>query len=481
MRSISIARPTVSTDLFVFADFHIARNAAPPRFLVLRRLIGPTSIDRNKTVGPTREEERNMDRSSDVPLPVDSELHHFLDRALFRLESATLLVLLLITLIQPTVGRTGLPVWQLLFGVLLYNLVVEWGHRHIPPLHAFRHKYLLSLLVKAFVYFLGPAPGGVLFVLLFLNVACAAASLTLRDTLIHIGATMAITAIIDSTFSQWSWTMRDYYDLTARLVMLALFGASTAILRRRLHLEHVTARSVRDQAERLEALDRLRADFIASVSHELRTPLTAARAALILLQASAADRLRLDEQGLVDNGRRNVEHLGRLIDDLLTHNQLESGMLQLDWRPCDFRAVVTNALAAVSPLIQEKGQVLEVELPEPLPVAGDAQRLEQVVVNLLANAYRHTPPGTRINVSGWVMDADVRLAVRDTGPGIALAELERIFERFYRVGTDEPGSGLGLAIARDLVHRHGGRIWVQSQLHASTTFYIALPRALNGS
>ncbi len=434
----------------------------------------------NKTVWLICEEERFMNRSLNTQLPVESELHHFLDRALFRMESATLLVLLLISLLQPTVGRTGLPTWGLLCGFLLYNVGLQWVRRRNPALQSFRHKFLLSLLVTAFVYFLGPAPGGLLFVLFFLDVACGVASLMLRDSLIHIGATMAVTAIIDWTFLQWSWTTVDYYDLLARLVMLALFGVSTAILRRRLHLEHVTARSVRDQAEQLEALDRLRADFIASVSHELRTPLTAARAAVVLLQASAGDRLRPDEQGLMDNARRNIEHLGRLIDDLLTHNQLESGMLQLDWRPCDLRAIVTDAIATVYPLIQEKGQVLEVALPEPLPLAGDAQRLEQVVVNLLANAYRHTPPGTRISVSGWVEDADVRLAVRDNGSGIAPAELERIFERFVRVDRDEPGSGLGLAIARNLVNLHGGRVWAESRVGAGTTVCVALPRASRG-
>ncbi len=101
-------------------------------------------------------------------------------------------------------------------------------------------------------------------------------------------------------------------------------------------------------------------------------------------------------------------------------------------------------------------------------------------VNLLANAYRHTPPGTRIGVSGWVEDADVRLAVRDNGSGIAPAELERIFERFVRVDTDEPGSGLGLAIVRNLVNLHGGRVWAESRVGAGTTVCVALPRASSG-
>jgi signal transduction histidine kinase len=149
-----------------------------------------------------------------------------------------------------------------------------------------------------------------------------------------------------------------------------------AILNRRLALEQALAHTAHNQAERLATLSNLRVDFIATISHELRTPLTAARVALVLLDASAADRHQPDEQRLLDNARRNIERLSLLIGDLLTRNQLEAGTLQLDRQACDLRAVVTNGMAAVYSLVQEKGQSLEMDLPEPLPIVGDSSRLE---------------------------------------------------------------------------------------------------------
>jgi len=236
--------------------------------------------------------------------------------------------------------------------------------------------------------------------------------------------------------------------------------------------------TARGEAERLEELDRLRDQFIAMVSHDLRTPLTAARAALILLQTSARERHGPDERALVDNARRNIERLNLLIDDLLTLNQFEAGILRLDWEPLDLRAVVADAMAAVHPLIREKGQVLEVDLSEPLLTEGDSRRLEQVLVNLLANAHHHTPTGTRITVSARVEAGKILLSVRDTGPGIPPDERESIFERFHRLTSADGGSGLGLEIALSLVQLHHGRIWVESQLGAGATFYVALPRAV---
>jgi len=239
--------------------------------------------------------------------------------------------------------------------------------------------------------------------------------------------------------------------------------------------------TARSEADRREALDRLRDEFIATVSHDLRTPLTAARAALILLQSSAAERHRSDERALVENARRNIERLNLLIDDLLTLNQVAAGTLRLDGESLDLRAVVTDAMAAVHPLILQKGQLLELDLPEPLPIEGDPRRLEQVLVNLLANAHHHTPPGTRITLTGRVTAGEVVLSVADTGPGIPPDELERIFHRFHRLTTSGGGSGLGLAIAQRLVHLHHGRIWAESRPGAGATLRVALPAARNGA
>jgi signal transduction histidine kinase len=416
-----------------------------------------------------------LEPSPDASLPAESTLHRFLDRTLFQFEAATLVALLLITFVQPTAGRSGIPTWGLVLGYLGYSLVVELIRNRIPQLHAFLHKYVLNLLVSAFVYFLGASPGGALFVLFFLDVACATVSLTLRGSLRYTAAAITLMSVIDPTFPTWSLAHGGIQDTGVRAVMLALFGVGTAILRGRLQMEHEAAEAVRSAAERLEELDHVRSEFIETVSHELQTPLTAARAALVLLQTSTAERLQRDEQGLLDNARRNVERLGLLINDLLAHNQLEAGTLRLDREPSDLRAVVMDALSTVSPLVREKGQQLEVDLPQPLPAFVDAQQMEHVLVNLLANAHRHTPAGSRIAITGRVENRIVLLSVCDNGPGIPAEELEGIFRRFHRLGTSENGSGLGLAICRAVVELHGGRIWAESAPGAGTTFFVALP------
>ncbi|MDP9480404.1 MAG: hypothetical protein M3R38_32875, partial [Actinomycetota bacterium] len=248
----------------------------------------------------------------------------------------------------------------------------------------------------------GGEPGGLLFVLFFLAVDCAAASMTLRGTLLYAAAAAAVVAAVDLVLHSGLPNAEDARDMVVRLVLLTLVGAGMAIVIRRLRLEREEARSVREEAERLEELDRARSDFVSNVSHDLRTPLTAAGAGLGMLDASAHDRLRPDERALVDNARRNVERLGEQIDDLLAYNQLESGTLRPEREPLDLRAVVEEAVSAVRPLTDEKGQTLKVDLPEPLPTEGDPRRLEQAVVNLLSNAHRHTPSGTRVAIHGRV-------------------------------------------------------------------------------
>jgi signal transduction histidine kinase len=412
--------------------------------------------------------------------PAGPRLHHFLDRALLGLEWGSLAALLLITLVQPATGRTGLSTWGLVLLFAAYLLIVELLRHLVRRLHPFTYKYVLGLPVSGLIYFLGAEPGGPLFVLFFLSLVCATATSTLRGGLLYTAGSAVLTVIIDPTFPRWSPSEGDVRDLGARLVLLCVFGVGTAILRRRLTLEQQTASLARGESERLGEIDRLRDLFVSSVSHDLRTPLTATRAGLGLLRTSASGRLRADERDLLDNARRNTDRLGMLIDDLLAYNQLEAGTLRLDRELLDLRAVVTEAMSSVHPLIQEKGQTLEVDLPEPLPGEGDPRRLEQVVVNVLANAHLHTPEGTRIGISGRVSGEEVSLSVGDNGPGVPQAELETIFRRSHRLGSAWGGSGLGLAIARGIVELHGGRIYAESRPGAGATFYVFLPHVENG-
>ncbi len=220
---------------------------------------------------------------------------------------------------------------------------------------------------------------------------------------------------------------------------------------------------------------RLQDEFLATVSHNLQTPLTAARAALILLNADAQDRLGPDERELLEVAGHNIERLRIHIADLLAANRLDAGAPHVERVVFDVRGIIAPAVEGVLPLLREKGQTLALDLPEPLPTLGDPRWLEQAVVNLLANAHRHTPAGTRITVSGRTQGSAVWLVVRDTGPGVPAAEQEAIFERFHGRGH-AGGSGLGLAIVRAIVARHEGRVWVESRDGEGAAFHLTLPR-----
>lgn len=413
-------------------------------------------------------------------LSVASEPSHFLRRVLLQLRWVTIAALLLITVAQSG-GATGLlPEWILVLLFAGYNLVVELLRTRLSHIFSFTWLAILDLPVAGLLYLVAAEAGGPLFVLFVLAVDSAAAGMTLRGTLLYTAAVAVVAAVIDSTFPLWAGTPMDLRRLGARLIMLVLVGAGMAIVMRRLILEQRAAGVVRDEAERLEELERLRTGFISTVSHDLRTPLTATRAGLGILETSISARLSDDERELLDTARRNTELLNVLIDDLLAFNQIAAGTLRLDREQFDLRVIVTGAISVVHPLIREKGQVLEVDLGEPLPTEGDPRRLEQVVVNLLANAHRHTPPGTCITLSGRVMDRRCILTVSDTGGGIPLAEQEAIFQRFYRVGGSTDGSGLGLAIARAIVELHAGRIEVESQPGKGTRFRVSLPYIKGG-
>lgn len=232
----------------------------------------------------------------------------------------------------------------------------------------------------------------------------------------------------------------------------------------------------RDISKR-RAVEELQRDFLASVSHDLRTPLTALSASINLLGAATAGRLAPCETDLLQNAWRNTKRLGQLIADLLAYNELKSGAVRLDRESVDVGELVADVISTLQPLLQEKNQSVSLHLPDSLFVYADRSRLEQVLTNLVMNAHRHTPPGTRITIDGGRRSGTVGIAVRDNGPGIPPAQLRAIFNRFHRVHSDSGGMGLGLAIAKQLSELLGGQIWAENDSGGGSVFRIDLPVA----
>ena len=221
----------------------------------------------------------------------------------------------------------------------------------------------------------------------------------------------------------------------------------------------------------------MKSDFLITVSHELRTPLTSVRTAAEML---LEEEEKQDAQGVRTRLARSIakgaNRLAALVADLVDASREDEFAPRLELEPLPAREMVSGAVALMNPLLAAKRQTLSVEVEDPQPaVLVDRRRFEQVVVNLLSNAQRHTPEGGRIEVRIGGEDGDVVIAVKDSGPGVAETERDLIFEPFFR--GDSSGMGLGLAIAKSVVELHNGRIWVENNTDGpGSTFFVALPK-----
>ncbi len=236
------------------------------------------------------------------------------------------------------------------------------------------------------------------------------------------------------------------------------------------------AQAFNAMAEELERQRALRHRTMADIAHELRTPLSVLQIELESLEDGLIEPTPEAIAGL----QAEVTHLGRLVDDLRVLALTDAGDLRLERQPLDLGAWIREVVERVRPKAQEKSLTLDVTVGDGLVVGGDAQRLAQVLLNLVTNAIRHTPPGGQIAVTAHRSDAgEVLVTVADTGEGIPVEHLPHVFERFYQVdpARSSRGTGLGLSIARSLVEAHGGRIWVESEPGAGSAFVFTLPLA----
>jgi len=236
---------------------------------------------------------------------------------------------------------------------------------------------------------------------------------------------------------------------------------------------------IRDETE-VEATRRLRDTVLANITHEFRTPLTAQLASIELLRDRLGELKPEEARDLVLSLERGTLRLTQLIDNLLESVRIDAGHDSIRRRPVAIDEVVDEAVDLAAPLLALRDQKLSVDLPYPLPaVSGDAPRLVQVLVNLLANANKFAPAGSTIGIGGEVRDADLVLWVEDEGPGLPPEAGDRLFERFMRSPGEEPresGMGLGLFIVKSIVERHGGRVAARDRDGAAgTRMCVILP------
>lgn len=262
----------------------------------------------------------------------------------------------------------------------------------------------------------------------------------------------------------------------------------------------ITYRNLLAAYLRLQEVNRQKTVFLASAAHELKTPLAVVKGYYDLLLSNSLGKLNEKQRDILQESKDSCERLVRLVSMFLNYSTLESGKLVLHLRDNDLRDCLNELTTRWSEAFQRKHVRLEVSLDPALPIFKfDYQKVQQTVANLLDNALKHTPTGGSVSLRAephfWERRTSpqdtpkkerrrerspagnaVRVAVTDTGPGIASEHHQEIFEDFVRVDRTSSGMGLGLAIAKRLVQAHRGKIWVDSEPRRGCTFTFLLPR-----
>jgi signal transduction histidine kinase len=222
----------------------------------------------------------------------------------------------------------------------------------------------------------------------------------------------------------------------------------------------------------------MKSDFVSNVSHELRTPLASIKgfAATILDDEEMPAEVQREFVGIIND---ESDKLIVIINDILDVSKIMAGRMHYDLQVRPVERTVEQVVALLGIQARSKGLDLVFELVDPAQARFDTTRLSQVLTNLVGNALKFTDRGG-VQVSQWVADGEVHLAIGDTGIGISAAQLPHIFDKFYRVENvvhTKEGTGLGLALVRTIVEHHGGRIEVQSEEGQGSTFTVRLPLA----
>lgn len=254
---------------------------------------------------------------------------------------------------------------------------------------------------------------------------------------------------------------------------------------------------------KLEKLERLKSEFISIVSHELRTPLTSIKNSLDILMSGRCGEITQAADKFLSMAMRNVQRLSGIINDLLDLSKIEAGKMDFNFAPTNINIVIGYVKSALSEVAKTKGLNLITSEAENLPdITADAQRLEQVLTNLVSNAIKFTPENKTIKISSSLVNSKdikineyfkdsiklkegdyIEVCVEDEGIGIAEKDLLHAFDKFAQIENSlsrkAGGTGLGLPIAKQLLEAHRGAIWCDSELHKGSKFYFVIPVSTN--
>jgi len=231
---------------------------------------------------------------------------------------------------------------------------------------------------------------------------------------------------------------------------------------------------------KLKGLDKMKSDFFSSIAHELRNPLSTIKMGAGLLKEGAEGPVTEGQRNLLAVLEKESNRLMGMLNSLLDLSKMEAGMMSFNFEPKNIRPLIDQAVEEIGPLVEAKKIHLEVMATEGLPILKiDSERILQVLRNIVGNAVKFTPEAGRVRISARSIDHQVEVSVADTGPGIPAGNLITIFEKFQQATTGGSsriqGTGLGLAIAKQIITRHGGKIWAESRSGQGSTFIFVLP------
>ncbi|MEZ4644920.1 MAG: ATP-binding protein [Chloroflexota bacterium] len=283
------------------------------------------------------------------------------------------------------------------------------------------------------------------------------------DTAVFIEVALPVTALITAQ-------RRVLLTLIGSTLFVAAAGSIASILLR--------------NAVKKEAVQHLRAHFLANITHEFRTPLSALRASVEYLDTEAANLSRAEINSLLHAIHMSVIGLQTLIDNLLESISIEAGHFVIHPEPTELNDVIDDAIRIMQPLLDRRQQKLVVSYPSPLPlVQGDPSRLTQVFVNLLANASKYGPMAETIKITVTPAEnGQIKVAVADQGPGISPTIQGQLFHRFIRFDTPhaaQHGVGLGLWVVKAIITGHAGQVGIESQVDGGSVFWFTLPITTN--